>query len=56
MTTDYRVYFQHPTLTTSHEDVTASSYFEAEAFIASKYGLATHIKATPLSSILPDWA
>jgi hypothetical protein len=40
----YRVYFLGVS-THSREDVYASSYFEAEAMIASKYGLAYSITA-----------
>ena len=50
--TDYLVYFSHPTLG-GHEDVTASSSFEAEAMIVSKYGFATHITSVRLEVILP---
>ena len=41
----YVVYFNHPQLPHNREYVEASSYFEAEAVIASRYGLATHVKA-----------
>ena len=51
----YRVYFQHPTLNISHQDVEAYHHMDAESQIASEYMLATHIKAVPISRIFPDY-